>query len=506
MAAEAEKWINNCERSNIHNRAPLVNITSTYPLERVCLDFFTLEPSKGGIANILVMTDHFTKYAIAVPTRNQTAKTTAEAIVNNLIVNYGIPTYIHSDQGPNFESELIKELCQLTNMKKSRTTPYHAMGNGITERFNRTLLGMLGTLDNDQKLDWKKHVSFLVYAYNCIPHESTKVAPFELMFGRKPRLPLDAAFGDLLRKNDNTANTQEYITDLRNRMKATHEIAINHMEKAQQKQKEMYDKKAKAAKVEMGDQVLVKILAFTGKDKIADKFEEELYTVLEQMNDDIPVYRIKGNDSGKVRTLHRNHLFLVQHQELCDELHEDHTITVTDTVEREKVEENVEDNKNTSRIESDVTDENLEEEETGHLVIVTRCGDAHSPESCSEIHTCEESNTELARGEEEVSSTSQNSNVEVYADVPIYVPAEVHEVELPAVGTAEGLVDLPIEGPGDVPNDDDMDESTNNESAPEHLRRSDRIRRIPQRFTDYQMNCIVQSPMDPSFQALHQIM
>ena len=123
MAAEAEKWVDTCDRclrrkSNVNTRAPLVNITSTYPLERVCIDFLTLEPSKGGVANILVMTDHFTKYAIAVPTKNQTAKTTAEALVNNLIVNYGIPTYIHSDQGPNFESELIKELCELTNIKK----------------------------------------------------------------------------------------------------------------------------------------------------------------------------------------------------------------------------------------------------------------------------------------------------------------------------------------------------------------------------------------------------
>jgi transposase InsO family protein len=57
-------------------------------------------------------------------------KKTAEAFFNHFIVHYGIPKRIHSDQGTNFESKVIKELCQLTGMKKSRTTSYHPMGNG----------------------------------------------------------------------------------------------------------------------------------------------------------------------------------------------------------------------------------------------------------------------------------------------------------------------------------------------------------------------------------------
>ena len=160
MTSDIEKWVSTCDRcirrkSSTNIRTELVSIETTYPLELVCMDYLTLEPAKGGISNILVITDHFTKYALAIPTRDQTAKTTAEALYNNFILHYGIPTKLHSDQGANFESQIIKELCQITGTIKSRTTVYHPMGNGITERYNRTLLGMLGTLEEAQKKDWK---------------------------------------------------------------------------------------------------------------------------------------------------------------------------------------------------------------------------------------------------------------------------------------------------------------------------------------------------------------
>lgn len=182
------------------------------------MDFLTLELSKGGIENILVITDHFTKLALAIPTRNQTAKTTAEAFFEHFIVHYGIPIRIHSDQGGNFEYSLIKELCELFGIEKSRTTPYHPSGNGISERYNRSLLNMLGTLDPSQKIDRKKHLPSLVYAYNCTKHESTKFSPLELMFGRTPKLSIDSMFetvDDELQKQ----TTTEYVEHLKERLK-----------------------------------------------------------------------------------------------------------------------------------------------------------------------------------------------------------------------------------------------------------------------------------------------
>lgn len=110
------------------------------------------------------------------------SKDTAEALLT-FFKNYGTPRRLHSDQGTNFSSRLIKELCDLYNIRKSRTTPYHPMGNGMPKRFNCTLLDMLGTLEPDKK-DWKRYVNPLVHAYNSTRHESTSYTPFLLMFGR----------------------------------------------------------------------------------------------------------------------------------------------------------------------------------------------------------------------------------------------------------------------------------------------------------------------------------
>ncbi|KAH3897233.1 hypothetical protein DPMN_021419 [Dreissena polymorpha] len=95
-------------------------------------------------------------------------------------------------------------------------------------------------------------------------------------------------------------------------MQKTRQIVEKHIDKAKFKQKPVYDRKAKAANLEIGDKVLIKIIAFKGKHKIADKFEEELNTVIEQINDNVPVYKIQGEVTKSIKTLHRNHLHLVR--------------------------------------------------------------------------------------------------------------------------------------------------------------------------------------------------
>ena len=182
VATEVEEWVRKCVRCKVSKgaaaKAPLVNIVTTQPLQLVCLDYLTLEMSQGGYENILVITDHFTRFSQTIPTRNQTARTTAEMFLNQFVVHYRLPKRIQRDQGRNFESTLIKEMCTLHGLEKSRTTPYHPMGNGMTEKFNQTLIRMLRTLQGEKKFNWKAHVVPFVLAYNASRHAVRFCHPF----------------------------------------------------------------------------------------------------------------------------------------------------------------------------------------------------------------------------------------------------------------------------------------------------------------------------------------
>ncbi|PIK53020.1 hypothetical protein BSL78_10081 [Apostichopus japonicus] len=165
--------------------APLKTIKTTRPLELCCMDFLSLEEDKFGYKSILVVTDHFTRYAQAFPTKNQKAITVARILWEKYFVHYGLPERLHTDQGRDFESKIIQELTRLLGVKKSRTSPYHPQGDPQPERFNRTLLNMLGTLEADQKEKWSQHLAVLVHAYNCSTNDSTGFSPYMLMFGRE---------------------------------------------------------------------------------------------------------------------------------------------------------------------------------------------------------------------------------------------------------------------------------------------------------------------------------
>lgn len=308
MATDIELKVKTCERctrrkARPEKAAPLVNIVVTRPLELVCIDFLSLEPDSSNTKDVLVITDHFTKYALALPTPNQKARTVARFLWENFISHYGFPERLHSDQGPDFESRTIKELCQLAGIRKVRTTPYHPRGNPV-ERFNRTLLGMLGTLENHKKTHWREHVRPLVHAYNCTKNEVTGFTPYELMFGRQPRLPVDLAFG--LPVDHQPSSHSEYVRNLKSSLESSYKIATEMAKKSASRNKARFDKCIVESTLKEGDRVLVRNLRMRGKHKLADRWEPEVYIIVKQSNN-LPVYVVKPETrDGPQRTLHRD--------------------------------------------------------------------------------------------------------------------------------------------------------------------------------------------------------
>ncbi|XP_054862316.1 uncharacterized protein LOC129347852 [Amphiprion ocellaris] len=312
MGAEVKQYVRNCGRCITRKAlpqraAPLNQITSQGPLDLVCIDFLSLEPDSQGYANILVVTDHFTRYAQAFPAKDQKATTVAKILCERYFVHYGLPARIHSDQGRDFESKLIQDLLKMLGIRKSRTTPYHPQGDPQPERFNRTLLAMLGTLDPKQKQKWSQKISQLVHAYNCSQNEATGFSPYLLMFGREARLPVDICF----RMSDDCQKTKsynQYVAQLKKDLQRAYTLATEMSDKNHQRNKKAHDKQVKEQVLDKGDRVLLRNFGVTGKHKLKCKWRPLPYVVVEKLPN-LPVYKIKPESGmGAGKTVHRNHL------------------------------------------------------------------------------------------------------------------------------------------------------------------------------------------------------
>ena len=201
MAEDVCTHIHTCERclrfKQPQEKAGMQTILVSYARELIHLDFLTLGGKAGDTksTNILVVTDHFTKYAQAYITPKQTAVVVAHTLWENFLVHYGWQEKILTDQGKSFENNLFQELCSLAQVKKLCTSPYNPETNGQCERFNATLISMLGTLPSHAKKNWQEWVATLKHAYNCTVSPVTGFSLSFLIFGRIPKLPLDIDLG-----------------------------------------------------------------------------------------------------------------------------------------------------------------------------------------------------------------------------------------------------------------------------------------------------------------------
>ena len=163
--------------------------------------------------NVLVVVDHFTRYVQAFVTQNQTAQTTARVLYNEYFSVFGFPQRLMSDQGTGFTSKVIQAMCSLLGIEKIRMTPYHPQSNGSAKRVDQMLQRMIGKLDPECRQKWPAHLGSLLRAYNATRSLVTGFSPYYLMFGQRPRLPIDLLF-PTCREHSLTHTIDKYVETL----------------------------------------------------------------------------------------------------------------------------------------------------------------------------------------------------------------------------------------------------------------------------------------------------
>lgn len=308
---DVKVWVRQCDicaANKPPSRKPkgtLGDMRTGAPFDRLGIDIMGPLPlSYKGNQYIQVITDTFTKWVEILPVPDQTAHTSAKHLVDEVISRFGCPLDLHSDQGRNYESRLLKEVCDLLEIRKTRTTPRHPQCNGQTERFNRTLIQMIKAFIKDDQRDWDQHLGCLAAAYRSSQHETTGFTPNFLMLGREVRLP-----GELAVSNPNSTPESQanYVDTLRRKLARSHEVVRQHLKTYLVTQKDRYDTKAHQYDYKQGD--LVWYRNEQRHEGVCPKLQPIFkgpYVVLQKINN--LDFLIQKTKQGKTTIVHHNNL------------------------------------------------------------------------------------------------------------------------------------------------------------------------------------------------------
>ena len=280
MVEDCKALVRGCPRCHAFEgvipKAPLCPIRENAPLELVHVDFTsvesTIELNKPlSVKNVLVITDHLTHYALAVVTKEQTAKTVAKVLYERFIMVFGVPVKFLSDQGTNFTSMLVEELCAMFGIQKCRTTAYHPQCNGQVECFHQMLFRMIGKLVSDKKAQWEQHLPELLQAYNSTRSAITGYSPHYLMFGGNPYLPVDFYF-PTKGTHVHSRCIPVYVEEVRKCFKEAYTEAHLQTNTKAEWQKWYYDRATSTMQLMLGEVLLMKWDTFQRKRKVKDRW------------------------------------------------------------------------------------------------------------------------------------------------------------------------------------------------------------------------------------------
>ena len=220
--------------------------------ERVGIDLTGPWPKSGNKVYMLTYIDHFTKWADAIPLPNKEAVTVANALVSKIFVHVGVPLQILSDQGKEFDNNLMTSLCNKLGIGKVRTSPYHAATNGCIERMHRSINGMLAKCVDQNQRNWASLLPIVMAAYRSAIHESTGYSPNFLHFGREVRAPIDL----LLPPQEEQLSVDDFVAKTQKDMHYAYNLAREQLSSQTSRRKTYYEMNMKTRKFQPGDWVL----------------------------------------------------------------------------------------------------------------------------------------------------------------------------------------------------------------------------------------------------------
>jgi len=222
-----------------------------------------------------------------------------------VVSRFGVPTEVHTDQGRNFDSRLFLELALLLGIKKTRITPLHPQSNGIVERQYQTVMNYLAKFVSRNQRDWDRWIGLYLLAYRSARHESTKISPAEMCFGRELKLPIDLLRGSFPQKLESEENN--YVSRLRKKLNEVHEEVRRQLDLRSQRVKVLYDRKARRLLFETGQKVwLFNPRRIKGKAPKLQSNWEGPYEVVRRLND--IVYSIHKSNRHKNKIVHLDRL------------------------------------------------------------------------------------------------------------------------------------------------------------------------------------------------------
>ena len=185
---------------------------------------------------IFKVIDQFTKWLECYPIPNQAEETVATVLIDGFIARLGCPLELHTDQGRNMDGHLVRQICRILQIKKTRTTPYHSASNDQVEIYNSLILQTIRCFIKRQHNRWYEHVQLLAAAICATPNRQTGFSASFLIFGREVTQPIDLTFG-LLTINTQEKETFHFVQDIITTLNLVHGVARDNLKSAQQRQK-----------------------------------------------------------------------------------------------------------------------------------------------------------------------------------------------------------------------------------------------------------------------------